>query len=175
MTIHGELTAKDWLAARWEFLRAELWDSLWETILLLILLAIFLYFHVPLVFVLMSLVPFIPRVFMLAEYPYLIRMSPSALQKVLLRFNALPGPRDIEINPEGIGLSGPSITKRINWNESYRKFEMGRDYLLVFESFNQYQIFPRRWFTSEQLAKFEEYLKYGLTQRSWIRRFWPSS
>jgi hypothetical protein len=170
MTIQGDLTAEDWRHSRWEFIGSKFGEALWNTLFAIVFLAFLLYMHAEVtMFLIILSLPLIPFAFLLLEYVIVTRVQSQPSRRALARVNALPGPRTIEIDDHGLSITGPSIAKRINWNESYRKFQLGRDYLLVFESFNRYQIFPRRWFTEDQLAEFQTHLRQGLAKRPW---FW---
>ncbi len=167
MTIHGELTLEDCREAR----RIDLWSYLipwfWTIPLCLILICFAPTVHDPINW---FLIAFLSLAFVIRLAAYLVVRSatPRAIPKFLLGLDNTPGPRDLELTPEGINLSGPYGFHQIQWNDNYRRYKASPDFALVYEP-SGFRIFPRRWFTEEQYAEFQHYLREGLAQRPW---FW---
>ncbi|CAN5707253.1 hypothetical protein BH09VER1_BH09VER1_43850 [soil metagenome] len=74
---------------------------------------------------------------------------------------SLPEPFEIELTPERFVSRYPVDGVDLPWT-AFRKFKATADLTIVYQSDNLFHVFPRRWFTDEEYAEFQGYLRAAL-------------
>ena len=169
MTIHGQLTAEDCRPAHRVIMRAFL--PVFLVILAITALGaiIGLSSHIWLV----SLGPAIFPGFFLAQYLIISRCSPEFYARHFANHALTSGPREIKCKPEGISITGPSVSRYIKLDRDVRTLMAYEGGLIIVAPFST-EIFPRRWFTDEAYTQFQDYLNKGQNWRGWISYLWRS-
>jgi hypothetical protein len=70
-------------------------------------------------------------------------------------------PREVEISADGIAIVTPKGTESQSWLRT-AKYKIGKELVLLYGYDAKYLIFPNRWFTPDQKAEFDGYLRSEL-------------
>ncbi len=157
MTIHGEITFEDYQ----KFVRGGARSSIFTISLGVIGVGV-----VPSLlqrrFDPLDLVVLICLFLMVAAIYFGPRLFGKSAEKNFLKIKSLQGLRRIEMNADGIAFSSPTVNFTERWARHFRTYAVGSGYTVLYEAGTDYQIFPQRWFTDEQYAQFQTYLRNSL-------------
>lgn len=100
----------------------------------------------------------IAAVVILVIYPFQWQIESRLFRWKLMKRRQADDPLQIEISEDGMTRETPEGKQTLSWLR-FVKYKLGKDEVLLYRSGMDYQILPFRWFTPEQRAEFEGYLR----------------
>lgn len=82
---------------------------------------------------------------------------PLRIKKIYRQQKSLQEPYESELTDKTYASVSVHGAATMPWN-MFHKYKMNKDTILVYQSDAIYHIFPKRWFTEEQFADFQEIL-----------------
>ncbi len=164
MTIHCQITEEDYIRAQYLHMRPRpvflaAGVLMVAMALIVIVLRLFIYpsasSHASPYILLAVLVYLALRFFVI---------MPMSAKRIYRQQKTLHEPYEVEITEEAMRVASTYGESTVPWQTFY-KYKVGRDFLLVYQSAAIFHMFPRRWFSDEQFAEFQAILARHLKRR----------
>lgn len=81
-------------------------------------------------------------------------IMPMSAKRIYRQQKTLHEPYSVEVTEETMHVTSTYGESTVPW-QTFHKYKVGRDFILVYQSAAIFHMFPRRWFSDEQFAEFQ--------------------